>query len=272
MGLAGSLPEELFLLSKLEALLLQNEEGVRGFLPPTFGTNATEMRVLVLQNLELTGAIPDGYLGNSPMLQQVHLDGNALSGDVPMNLGGGSVVDLDLGGNRLRGSLSSFESYGNLTSLSLSGNIIDGEIPDEFYGSLPKLQFLDLSDNENLTGGISPMIEMMPSLTTLRLGGTQLGGGLPDELYFLENLKELDLSDASFGGPLSATFGLLSDSLQILALDENEFSGTVPKNFGLLSTLGTSEALIDRQWNRLCFSFSHIFPQSPCRVAIFGGQ
>ncbi|XP_066350819.1 LRR receptor kinase SERK2-like isoform X3 [Miscanthus floridulus] len=91
-------------------------------------------------------------------LQQLLLDGNAISGRIPEELG----------------NLSS------LTTLNLGRNLFNGSIPNSL-GRLLKLQNLDLSEN-TLAGTIPISLSNLSSLNNINLSDNDLSGEIPEKL------------------------------------------------------------------------------------------
>jgi Leucine-rich repeat (LRR) protein len=233
-GLVGSLPSEMYLLSKMTDLVIVNNT-ITGTLPETFGENATSMRSLLLPYNKLTGKIPDSYLSNSP-LEFVHLGSNAFSGPIPSNIGDTvHLQQLDLSENLITGTIpDGFSRYGLLEALSFANNKVTGTIPSQIFG-LTNLRFLHFNGNE-LDGTVSSSIGDLSSLKELRLGESKISGFIPDELYSLTDLVELDFSGAQLNGRLS--LGLLNlEKLERLVVDNNNFIGTVPNSFGRMTSL-----------------------------------
>ena len=104
--LTGRIPASLGRLSKLEYLMLSNNQ-LTGRVPVSLG-NLSQLGGLELQNNQLSGEIPP-ELGNLSNLEWLNLAGNALSGEIPPELG-----DL-----------------ANLEKLYLSQNQLSGCIPEE---------------------------------------------------------------------------------------------------------------------------------------------
>lgn len=233
-GLAGSLPNEMYLLSELQDLIIVNNK-IAGTLPEAFGEMATSMRSLLLPDNELEGTIPENYLSNSP-LEFVHLGSNSFTGTVPSSFGNASYLQqLDMSRNLLTGTIpNGLGEYTVLEALSFANNKLNGKIPEEIYG-LSHLKFLHLNGNE-LDGSISSSVGHLTSLKELRVGQSKLSGFIPDELYFLTNLVELDISKAQFHGRLSV--GLLNlIQLEKLLINDNKFDGTIPNIFEKMSAL-----------------------------------
>ena len=96
---------------------------------------------------------------------QLRLANNALSGEIPADLG----------------------SLSNLRYLFLANNALSGEIPPEL-GSLSNLQRLDLAGNQ-LSGEIPPELGSLSNLRYLFLANNALSGEIPPELGSLSNLE-----------------------------------------------------------------------------------
>ena len=154
----------------------------------------------------LSGEIP-AELGSLSNLEQLHLDENALSGEIPAELG----------------------SLSNLAWLLLGDNALSGEIPAEL-GSLSNLAWLLLDSNE-LSGEIPAELGSLSNLVRLDLARNQLSGEIPEELGSLSNLVGLDLEDNALSGEIPAELGNLPN-LQRLDLARNQLSGEIPVELG----------------------------------------
>ncbi|MYB47690.1 MAG: hypothetical protein F4X72_00175 [Dehalococcoidia bacterium] len=202
MGLHGSIPAELGLLSSLSSLDLRNS-GLSGPIPPELGDLAN------LQNLYLHGNMLDGEipaeLGDMTGLRYLWLHSNELTGEIPEELG-----DLE-----------------NLRDLNLHSNSLDGAIPGEL-GDLSRLTRLRLHRNA-LSGAIPSELGSLSSLESLWLHGNMLTGSIPAELGELEELERLWLSENELSGPIPQELGELSSLVQWrLAGDDHQFTGCLP--------------------------------------------
>ena len=236
VGLSGFIPPEIYVLGLLEDLTIIDET-IGGSLPKQFGTNATNIRQLVIQGTQLGGSIPFAYLENSP-IESLLLNSNRIGGTIPFEIGSiPTLEELDLSGNELSGTVpGGLVRYSSLNTLAVDSNRLQGSIPTGIY-AMPNLQRLHVNDNELMDGSLDPAIGAMESLQGLRVGRTGIGGTVPDELFSLGNLVELDLRNAAFVGGLSSAFSNLGTTLQQLYLQENAFTGTVPEAFGALTRL-----------------------------------
>ena len=256
-GLTGTIPPQLGGLSKLEWLLLPNNQ-LSGTIPPELG-NLSSLTYLDLSQNQLTGAIPS-ELGKLSKLRELRLHNNQLSGTMPPELGSLSKLDAlrlynnqltgpippELGGlsklkwlfmtdNQLTGTIpAELGSLSNLQDLDFSKNQLTGAIPAEL-GSLSNLQDLDLSENL-LTGPIPPELGSLPKMGDLRLYNNQLTGPIPPELGSLSNLKWLLMTDNQLTGTIPAELGSLS-SLERMTLSANQLTGPIPPELGNLLNL-----------------------------------
>ncbi|KAI9198853.1 hypothetical protein LWI28_023084 [Acer negundo] len=154
----------------------------------------------------------------------------------------GSVNGIDLNNHRIVGgdlNKFNFSSFPNLEILKLGSSYLSETIQLK-DGDLPKLRYLDLSQNL-LTGAIPQEIGSLKNLVELHLGGNRFyeyhgaGGSIPS-LGHLTNLRILDLSSNEFDGPIPSSLGHLTN-LRILNLSFNEFDGPIPSSLGHLTNL-----------------------------------
>ena len=205
-GLAGSIPDTLGTLSRLQLLGLE-DNALTGPIAVELVT-LENLVWLALRGNELTGAIP-AELGRLTNLTHLYLSRNDLTGAIPAELG-----RLD-----------------ELLYLLLDGNELTGAIPAEL-GRLTNLWYLGLSYND-LTGAI-PADLGSTNLATLLLDGNDLTGPIPPELGNLTNLGSLVLQyNWGLTGPLPE--GLRSSPLENL----NIFSTQTCAPTGWRDWLGT---------------------------------
>ncbi|CAM8892176.1 unnamed protein product [Rhodiola kirilowii] len=146
------------------------------------------------------------------------------------------VISLMLDSQGLIGSLP--PSIGNLTFLkriNFAYNKLGGTIPKEM-GSLPRLQYLNLSDNYLISGHIPVELMNCSDLRVIHMSSNNLTGSIPLEVGHLSKLRSLFLDSNSLSGTIPSSIGYLSE-LQVLWLPENNLIGTIPKEMGSLSRL-----------------------------------
>ncbi len=140
----------------------------------------------------------------------------------------GRVTELGLGENALSGEIpAELGSLSNLELLDLRDNELSGEIPAEL-GSLSNLELLGLGANE-LSGEIPAELGSLSNLTWLHLFANDLSGEIPPELGSLSKLELLGLGENALSGEIPAELGSLSN-LTWLGLGDNELSGCVPSS------------------------------------------
>ncbi|XP_056163927.1 receptor-like protein EIX2 [Syzygium oleosum] len=203
--------------SNISALDMSNAS-ISDEVPHWLSDVLSNVKLLDLSQNMLRGTIARIIGKKMPLLIQVSLFGNNLSGGIPNSL---CMLDglnyLDLCRNQLSGRLPRCwrKSQANLRWISLGDNKFNGQIPNslchlkqlkvlglqenDFHGVLPKcllkLDFimLDLSDNQ-FTGKIPPFGRHSRSSRIIDLGTNGFTGDIPLELCHLSNLQYLSLA------------------------------------------------------------------------------
>ncbi|XP_030960680.1 receptor-like protein 32 isoform X2 [Quercus lobata] len=199
--LHGRIPSEISWLSNLVSLDLSFNY-FQYFVAADY-----HYKFLKLRRIDL-----EALVQNVTYLRELHLDDVDLPWSLPQSLA----------------NLSS------LTSLSLSWCILLGEFPSDIF-LLPKIQAIDVSGNNNLTGFL-PNFRSGSSLKQLRLSSTNFSGELPNAIGNLKSLNFLDLSGTNFSGELPESIGNLK-SLSHLDLSGANFFGELPNSIGKLESL-----------------------------------
>ncbi|CAL4960757.1 unnamed protein product [Urochloa decumbens] len=122
-------------------------------------------------------------------------------------------------------------SNGRVTEVRLPSMNLQGTLSDAI-GQLSALTYLDLSNNQNLGGPLTPKIGNLKQLTTLILLGCSFSGNIPREIGNLSQLTFLALNTNSFTGGIPPTLGLLSNLIW-LDMSANKLSGQIPVSPGL---------------------------------------
>jgi Leucine-rich repeat (LRR) protein len=168
-GLAGSLPDEISMLTALQSLRLA-ENGLTGTLPST--------------------------LAELSELQYLDLAANLLEEEVPPS------ANVFAPGLKNNGVL--FSRLGDmqaLTHLSLFQNHFETTIPTTIGLLSSNLRVLDLGSNL-LYGTLPSEVQLLTNLVGLSVFNNSLSGSLPDELSGLSNLEMLYLDANDFGPPI----------------------------------------------------------------------
>ncbi|KAF8674391.1 hypothetical protein HU200_048222 [Digitaria exilis] len=127
----------------------------------------------------ITGTLP-GFFGAMPVLQQLSLAYNKLSGPVPASLAAAPLEQLWLNNQDAPSLNGSISFVGNMTSLQqlwLQSNAFTGPLPD--FTGLQSLSDLQLRDNK-LTGPVPDSLVNLKSLTKLTLTNNLLQGPMPN--------------------------------------------------------------------------------------------
>jgi hypothetical protein len=180
-----------------------DDNNLNGYLPLSIGNLKHLQRLVIDNNLKMTGNIPD-TITTLKNLISLSLDGCNFSGKIPRKIG----------------------NLHNLITLALSANQFSGTIPSSI-GSLSKLQNLWLAHN-NFSGSLPFSFSGLTSLTYLSIENNQFQGSVPSMANFT-NLHDLFLYHNQFSGPFPDFHN--SPVGGECSLSENNFSGPVPDWF-----------------------------------------
>ncbi|KAK2976307.1 hypothetical protein RJ640_002735 [Escallonia rubra] len=198
-------------------------------------TNCTNLRTLILSQIQIGGVLPDSIANLSTKLASLSLEQNFISGSIPVGIENLVTLSyLKLDSNMLSGSIP--ESIGKLTNLEelyLHSNNISGEIPSSI-GNITGLSLLNIRENK-LGGGIPVSLGHCTKLQGLDLSHNQLNGAIPEQVFSLSSLSlHLDLSWNNLSGRLRESVGGLFN-LGRLDISNNKLSGEL--DFGNLEVL-----------------------------------
>ncbi|ONI10732.1 hypothetical protein PRUPE_4G064400 [Prunus persica] len=182
----------------------------------TCGAHHLRVTALNLSYMGLTGTIPP-YLGNLSFLVELSFKNNSFHGSLPLEL------------SHLR----------RLKLISCAYNNFAVEEIPSWFGSFPKLQFIDLSGNQ-FSGSIPTAIFNLSTLQAIDLRKNQLSGSIPGEIGNLTMLKSINLDFNNFK-EIPNEIG--SIELQKFSMQFNALKGPVPLdvfNMSSLTYLGLS--------------------------------
>jgi len=162
---------------------------------------------------------------NLPFLEELYLDFNQFTGNLPNLNNLINLKILNLGINNFEGNLPDVSSLTKLEEINLSGNSFTGDLP--VFQNQQSLIEIDLSNNQ-IAGALHDFSSNI-NLEYLNLSGNLLTGSIPNFLN-ISNLSLLDLSDNQLTGELP-NFNL--PALQSLFVNGNQLSGRLP-NFSNL--------------------------------------
>ena len=184
-NLLNAFPEEIYALSKLEALSMSKNSFPKQGIPVRL-QDFSNLIHLSCSNCGFIGNIPT-WLGSMSNLEFIRLEQNALEGSMPselqslMNLKHLDLSDQSSSGGGISGSLLDFSLQTKLTDLFLQHNKITGTIPASLLKSVNnnELVTIDLRHNE-LKGAIPADLARISDLN-LYLGSNYIEE-LPGEL------------------------------------------------------------------------------------------
>jgi len=228
IGLRGSIPKEIGLLSKLAYLGLRSNSLV-GELPPSLG-NLKRLEYIDISFNNIHGSIPSS-LGNLTQLEYLYMSNNYIQGSIPLELG----------------------FLNNLQKIDLSHNRLSRNLPI-FLTNLTQLQYIEISNNF-LTGSLPSNFDQLTKLKTLRLKNNFISGTFSISMKNLSHLETLEISHNLLNGTLRSNLFPLTDYGTSVDLSHNLISGEIPSQLGHFYKLNLSN-------NNL----SGMIPQSLCNV------
>lgn len=152
MGLAGTLPNELSLLSN-------------------------SLNWIFVPGNTLEGTIPTEY-GQLTLMERFQLTNNLLDGSIPTELGlwVSSLTVFGIGRNGLTGRIpTELGMWQNIKTLGMERNALTGSVPDEWgtLGQMSLLEGLFLDDNA-LTGTVPPSLGNLASLKDINISSNDI--------------------------------------------------------------------------------------------------
>ena len=225
-NLKGSLPPEIFLLTNLKRISLENND-LMSTIPEDGLANMTRLEYFSLANTGVFGPIPFAF-GALPNLERLDLSSNQLSSTIPEDLANlSNLKELRLHRNELTGTLPAAlcSNLTNLTQMYLFENYLEGPIPAEI-GELSAMKELLLNENR-MNSTLPTELGELSQLQQLWLDQNQFSGELPRQLGSLSELRQLNLYSNYFSGAIPASMGRAS-SLEQVRLEDNQLTGSVP--------------------------------------------
>jgi Leucine-rich repeat (LRR) protein len=272
LGLAGSIPDEIGLLSNLKILSASGNRLQGRLLPISAYGKLTSLERLSLSFNEVSSSIPSeiGLLSNS--LIAFEASHNVIAGSVPQSFKALSKLELlDLSSNMdLQCDVFSFLPYlkslrelyigsTNFTGFNFENILYQGlsqnyvgldlrglsqvySIPTTIglFTSLKRLQLGSKTDRglalDIMYGTIPSEIGRLTKLQLFHIEETKISGTIPTEFGILTSLSDLFIINNQIAKGIPSEFGLMK-ALQIVVLTGNQLSGIVPTEFGRLEDL-----------------------------------
>jgi hypothetical protein len=168
------------------------EIGVTGSLPPELGLLSDHLRLIFFNGNELTGTLPS-ELGQLTNLQKINFQYNNLSGSLSTEFG--RWTDLSIiaaGNNAFTGTIPTETGlWESMKTIGFESNNFFGNLPKE-WGNLENIEKISVEQNF-LYGKIPKEYNDMVKLTSLSLQSNDLTGDTPWGLcpgcYSVEQLK-----------------------------------------------------------------------------------
>ncbi|KAL1555661.1 receptor-like protein EIX2 [Salvia divinorum] len=217
---------------------------------PYFPKWLQTQRSLVYLNLDgvnITDEAPKWLASMSPLLEELSLSYNQISGTVP-NISSTSIRYMDLSYNQFSGPIPLFPADAyfiqlrrNMLSSSissicetprryleyfdLSNNRLRGDVPD-CWDEMPSLRYLNLANN-SFSGATPRSFGALHNLRVLQMHGNNLSGELPYNLRHCRELKFIDVGGNKLTGEIPHWIGQLH-GMELLNLRGNRLNGKIP--------------------------------------------
>ncbi|PON44642.1 Serine/threonine protein kinase [Parasponia andersonii] len=147
-----------------------------------------------------------------------------------------TVVSLNISNSNISGTLSPVITLlPTLVTLSVSENNFSGSFPFSKIRNLPRLRFLNISNNQ-FGGELDWDFSRLKELVALDAYNNFFNGSLPFGVTQLPNLHYLNLAGNYFSGSISPSYGNMVQ-LKYLSLAGNDLSGLIPSELGNLTNL-----------------------------------
>jgi Leucine-rich repeat (LRR) protein len=233
IGLKGSIPREIGLLTDLEKIDLYSND-LNAAIPDDM-QYLEKLGSLVLYDNLLSGEIPE-WIGSLSDLATINLAKNKFEGGVPSSLFNlTKLITLNLENNDFRFQLDDLQLQSNLQALFLGGNNIYGKLTEERVDIWEDIEVLDLSNNQ-LTGPLPSNLFNQEALIVLDLHGNKFTGHIP-EFEDSPLLTFLALQDNDLTGSIPASIGFDHLLLRHIDLSQNMLNSTIPDTIGSLNAL-----------------------------------
>ena len=211
--------------------------GINGTIPKCA---LERMHVLIVQDNELTGALPELDNPENSNVAVLYAGGNELEGALPASLVNGNFAKnltyLELSENKLSGELPDEWNVPKLRALHMEDNLFTGQIPATLGTNAPNLQTIHLNENQ-FSGSIPQGVCDDEAREAISVANNQLNvGGIPTSVYENDgsgrisgkNLLSLDVSNNALSENIPVWIQQ-APKLKYFYLHDNEFTGNLPQ-------------------------------------------
>lgn len=295
----GTLPSELGLLSRLQALAINTiSPHLTGTIPPAIWHIPT-LRVLTLVFNGLTGTLSsEMFEKTKDKLLVLDLAGNSFTGTIPTEIGftskltflGLSEQGRRAGQTGLIGTMPSEVGYlTDLNTFTLGFGNLRGSLPTQL-GQLRMMEELQIHFN-HLVGTLPTEIGMMTKLKIFQTEVNNLSGTIPEGIWRLSTMEQFNFGDNYFESSVPEDIGISMPNIIGFKMQNTAMTGSLPSSMALWSNL--EELAIDRnpylsgtvpfqeetqQWTQLKHFFSYDsavpgpYPKELCCNTAVSGQ
>ncbi|KAL6343099.1 hypothetical protein AAG906_018936 [Vitis piasezkii] len=244
LGLNGSLPSRLWLLSNLEYLYIGNNS-LEGTISEVHFNKLSKLKYLDMSSTSLIFKVKSNWVP-AFQLEELWMSTCQIG---PKHFKSGIVdiapkwfwkwashIDLliDLSDNQISGNLSGVQL--NNTYIDLSSNCFMGELPR----LSPQVSVLKMANN-SFSGPISPFLcqklNGKSNLEMLDMSTNSLSGELSHCWTYWQSLTHLNLGNNNLSGKIPDSMGSLFE-LEALHLHNNRLSGDIPPSLRNCKSLG----------------------------------
>ncbi|KAK7412507.1 hypothetical protein VNO78_03971 [Psophocarpus tetragonolobus] len=203
---------------------------------PKWLSNQMSLMDVFLENVGISGEIPNWLYNMSSKIWRLDLSHNRISGYLPqkMNFSSSKSPMINFSFNQLKGPIP---LWSGIYALYLRSNLLSGTVPANIGKEMSHLWLLDLSNN-NLNGSLPLSINAIQNLSYIDLSNNYLTGKIPVFWMGMQSLQIIDLSSNSFSGGIPTSICSLP-SLSILELSNNNLSANLSSSFQNCTSLQT---------------------------------
>lgn len=225
-GFTGYLPTELYKLTKLRELHVQNILGLTGGTMEGIGA-LTDLESFLAHDVPFNSTIPSevGLLTN---LHSFNVWNTKVYGSLPTEYWQmTNLKNMDIDDNFLTGTFpEDMGKFSHLESVWINGNSFSGTFPPQIWSYLKNLTYLKMSGN-SVTGTIPTEVALMTSMKKIWFADMDLVGTIPSEIGGMEALEEIFLHMTNLEGTIPIGLENLAN-LELITLSNTSITGAVP--------------------------------------------